>query len=117
MKHTLQTLLDSISQGVYLLGADGRMCLYNDRVCELLDIPSAFFDSHPTLEELNTFQMQRGDFGDDACLVDNNARQYVLADGHAPIPTHFLRQTRAGRTLEVRSRILPMAAWCEPLPT
>ncbi|BCO25700.1 hypothetical protein MIZ03_0579 [Rhodoferax lithotrophicus] len=107
MKHTLQTLLDSISQGVYLLGADGRMCLYNDRVCELLDIPSAFFDSHPTLEELNTFQMQRGDFGDDACLVDNNARQYVLADGHAPIPTHFLRQTRAGRTLEVRSRILP----------
>ena len=107
MKHILQTLLGSISQGIYLLDEDGRVCLYNDRLCELLDIPRSFLDTHPTLAEMNTFQMQRGDFGKDANLVDDHARQYVLAGGKGPIPTHFLRLTRAGLTLEVRSRQLP----------
>ncbi|MDD2810226.1 EAL domain-containing protein [Rhodoferax sp.] len=107
MKNSLQTLLGSISQGIYMLGTDGRMCLYNTRLCELLDIPAAFFDKHPTLAEMNAFQMQRGDFGDAASLVDEVARDYVLAGGQAPVPTHFLRQTRTGRTLEVRSNVLP----------
>ncbi|PIW08967.1 MAG: GGDEF domain-containing protein, partial [Comamonadaceae bacterium CG17_big_fil_post_rev_8_21_14_2_50_60_13] len=107
MKNDLQTLLASISQGVYLLGQDGRMCLYNQRLCELLDIPASFFDQHPTLAEMNAYQMQQGDFGDNASLVDAHARNYVLTDGQAPTPSQFLRMTRTGRTLEVRSRVLP----------
>jgi len=62
----LDTVLESISQGVYLLDASGRVTLYNQRLCELLELPSAFLDALPTLEELNAYQMQRGDFGNDA---------------------------------------------------
>ena len=107
MNNDLQTVLASISQGVYLLGEDGRMRLYNQRLCELLDIPASFFDQHPTLAELNAYQMQRGDFGDNASLVDAHARNYVLADGQTPTPAHFLRMTRTGHTLEIRSSVLP----------
>ncbi len=103
----LDTVLESISQGVYLLDANGRVTLYNERLCELLDLPRAFLDSLPTLEELNAYQMERGDFGPNACLVDPNARDYVLSGGKLPDPGCFLRQTRAGRTLEVRSKLLP----------
>ena len=103
----LQTLLSSISQGVYLVGPDGRISLFNDRLCELLDISRAFFEQHPTLEEIKRYQMQRGDFGSDTSLVDEDARDYVLAGGKLPTPSQFLRTTRDGRTLEVRSTQLP----------
>jgi diguanylate cyclase (GGDEF)-like protein/PAS domain S-box-containing protein len=103
----LDVVLESISQGVYLLDSDGRIVLYNNRLCELLDLPNAFFDACPTLEELSTHQMRRGDFGPDAILVDERARGYVLGGGQAPAPPHYLRQTRAGRTLEVLTTLLP----------
>jgi len=103
----LDTLLSSISQGVYLLGPDGRMMLFNQRLCELLELPPEFFASRPTLKEINAYQMARGDFGPDAMLVDDNAREYVLSGGSAPMPASFLRQTRSGRTLEVKTKVLP----------
>ena len=103
----LDTVLESISQGVYLLDAEGRVTLYNDRLCELLEIPRAFLDTLPSLEELNAYQMQRGDFGPNASLVDQHARSYVLSGGKEPVPERFLRQTRNGRALEVCSKMLP----------
>ena len=103
----LDTVLESISQGVYLLDARGRVTLYNARLCDLLDLPRAFLDSFPTLEELSTYQIQRGDFGHNASLVDPHARDYVLAGGNGTVPSRFLRQTRDGRTLEVHSKLLP----------
>jgi diguanylate cyclase (GGDEF)-like protein/PAS domain S-box-containing protein len=96
-----------MSQGVYMLDAEGRVTLYNNRLCELLDIPRAFLDTSPTLEEFNAYQMERGDFGRNASLVDSLARNYVLSGGKATPPERFLRLTRAGRTLEVCSNMLP----------
>ena len=103
----LDTVLESISQGVYLLDVQGRVMLYNERLCELLDLPRAFLDTLPTLQELNDYQLQRGDFGAGASLVDANGRDYVLSGGKTALPELFLRRTRAGRTLEVRSKRLP----------
>ena len=102
----LDTVLDSISQGVYLLDAQGRVILYNERLCELLALPRAFLDTQPTLKELNDYQMQRGDFGPNASLVDPHARNYVLSGGKEPVPERFLRLTPSGRTLEVCSKQL-----------
>jgi len=103
----LDTVLESISQGVYLLDAQRRVTLYNNRLCELLAIPRAFLDTLPTLEEFNAYQMQRGDFGPNASLVDAPARDYVLSGGKTPSPERFLLVTRTGRTLEVCSKLLP----------
>ena len=100
----LQTTLGSISQGIFMLGEDGRVSTFNDRVCELLDLPKSFLESRPTLQEITLFQLNRGDFGPNANLVDPNARQYVAAAGNAEIPTLYLRKTKAGRVIEVKTQ-------------
>jgi diguanylate cyclase (GGDEF)-like protein/PAS domain S-box-containing protein len=102
----LDVVLESISQGVYLLDAKGRIMLYNNRLCELLDIPKAFFDSFPTLDELNDLQAQRGDFKPDNAGRDTAAADYYSAGTPSPRPPHVLRQTRDGRTLEVVTTLL-----------
>ncbi len=106
----LQTTLTSISQGILLFDADQRVRKFNSRACELLDMPIALLSSLPTEQELVQFQMQRGDFGPDAQLVDIMARRKLIEATSGSVdtlPTHYLRQTRAGRTLEVRTQLLP----------
>ena len=103
----LQTTLSSISQGILMIGVDGRLSTYNTRVSELLDLPDSLLAAQPTIQEITRFQFQRGDFGPDARLVDAHARPYVAGMGDEPVPMHYLRTTRAGRTLEVDTQPLP----------
>ncbi|MFZ2306459.1 MAG: EAL domain-containing protein [Rhodoferax sp.] len=106
----LQTTLTSISQGIVLADAEGRVRQFNTRACELLDLPPELLAQHPTLEEMIRFQIERGDFGPDAQLVAPEARQYLsdspkrAADN---FPDWYLRETPNGRTLEVRTQKLP----------
>ncbi len=109
----LQTTLGSIGQGIFMIGADGRVGTYNSRVCELLDLPESLLAARPTLPELTRFQFERGDFGPDSQWVDVHARGYVASAAHntaAVLPMHYLRTTRAGRTLEVKTQSLPGGA-------
>ncbi len=114
----LQTTLGSISQGIFMIGVDGRVNTYNKRIVELLDLPESLLANRPTLQELTLFQRTRGDFGTDAHLVEPSARDYVRAAGKEITPgsylklTHdgpagYLRTTRAGRVLEVKTQNLP----------
>lgn len=103
----LQATLTSISQGIIVFDAALRVRRFNPRACELLDIPSAFLATRPTLQELGAWQRERGDFGDDGVLVQAHARDYVQSDGRVgEVPTTYLRQTRAGTTLEIKTQIL-----------
>ena len=106
----LQTTLGSISQGIFMLGEDGRVSTFNQRVCELLDLPEAFMANRPTLQDITHFQLNRGDFGPKETLVDTHARAYIDATathgGYADIPAVYLRKTRAGRFLEVKTQTL-----------
>ncbi len=102
----LQVTLGSISQGIIMWGADGRVCTYNPRVCELLDVPDAVYRKRPTLAEITRFQIERGDFGADFHLVDSHARHHVAASGRSDMPESYLRRTKDGRVLEVRTRDL-----------
>jgi diguanylate cyclase (GGDEF)-like protein/PAS domain S-box-containing protein len=106
----LETTLTSISQGILLLDAQGRVRKFNRRVCELLDVPERVLAAHPTVQDLMRRQLDRGDFGPDAKLVDAQARTALLnvARGAADaLPSSYLRGTSSGRTLEVRTQILP----------
>lgn len=98
----LATMLKSISQGVYMIGADGRVNLFNPRLCELLDLPPAFMASRPTFEEMTGYQTARGDFGPNASLVETSAKEYVVSQGATSGPEQYLRTTRQGRVLEVK---------------
>ena len=114
----LQTTLGSISQGILMIGVDGRVNTYNKKVCELLNLPESALMLRPTLQELTLFQLNRGDFGPDACLVEPGARHYVRAVSNGEVPgdylkamktgpASYLRTTRAGRVLEVKTQNLP----------
>ncbi len=106
----LQTTLTSISQGILLFDAHHRVRKFNPRVCELLDLPLSLLSRLPTEQELVHFQLERGDFGPDAQLVDILARRGLIEAAAGPtdlLPTHYLRETPAGRTLEVRTQFLP----------
>lgn len=103
----LETTLTSISQGILVCDATGRLIAFNPRVCELLDLPLGFLKTRPLLNELSQYQNQRGDFGPQACLVDAHARSSVCAGDDLGLPRHYLRQTREGRTLEVKTQFLP----------
>ena len=114
----LQTTLGSISQGIFMIGVDGRVNTYNQKVCELLDLPESLLASRPTLQQVTQFQQSRGDFGPDANLVEAGARQYVHAASDEEVPgsylrmmqasmPSYLRSTPAGRVLEVKTQNLP----------
>ena len=103
----LQRTLASISQGILMLDADDRVSTFNPRVCELLDLPESLLASRPTVQELVQIQHARGDFGPQAELVDESARAHVIEVTRGAKDNqsqHFLRATRDGRTLEVKSQ-------------
>lgn len=108
--HSLETTLQSIGQGLLVVGADGRVSLYNERTCHLLDLPDTLLASRPMLSEVVYFQMRRGDFGPGFDLVETSARDYVasgcsLTEGGGP-PV-FVRRTPQNRVLEIKSNPLP----------
>jgi diguanylate cyclase (GGDEF)-like protein/PAS domain S-box-containing protein len=102
----LQTTLGSISQGILMIGPDGRLSTHNARLRELLDLPESLLAQCPTLHEIRRFQRDRGDFGADARLADPHARDYLTRHDDPPIPLHYLRTTLSGRTLEIITQLL-----------
>jgi diguanylate cyclase (GGDEF)-like protein/PAS domain S-box-containing protein len=106
----LERTLASTSQGILMLDANDRVSTFNPRMCELLDLPEPLLASHPTVQELVQFQYARGDFGPQAQLVEQSARAHVVEVNQGAKDNqshHFLRTTRSGRTLEVKSQAVP----------
>ena len=103
----LQATLDSISQGLTKVDAQGRILFYNKRTLELLDLPDELLARRPTHEEVVKFQRDRGDFGAQLQLVDPLARRYLGEPDPIHLPDHYWRKTKDGRTLEIRSWALP----------
>ncbi len=103
----LETTLTSVSQGILVCDATGRVSAFNPQVCELLDLSIDLLKTHPTLEELRIYQGQRGDFGPQECLIDAPSRSHLRDGNPATMPGRYLRQTAEGRTLEIKTQYLP----------
>ncbi len=106
----LETTLHAMSQGLMVVGADGRVKLYNDQVCRILDMPDSLLATMPMLTDLVRRQTQRGDFGPGLTLVHPDARDYVLSGSGAiddTVPRRYVRRTLKGRYLEIKSDPLP----------
>jgi diguanylate cyclase (GGDEF)-like protein/PAS domain S-box-containing protein len=117
----LEITLGSISQGIFMSDAEGRVSTYNARVCELLDLPVSLMETRPTIQEVTLFQLKRGDFGDDANMLSEVTRPHVAAASNASTPEAYMQATRAGpaaylrkthtgRVLEVKTQQLPSGA-------
>ena len=107
----LEDTLASVSQGISNVDTEGRIRLYNRRYLELLDLPEALLATQPLVEEVVRLQAERGDFGADFQLIDMQARSYVAAEyaahgGRLVMPDVYVRRTREGRYIEVRSHPL-----------
>ena len=107
----LEATLASVSQGITNVDAKGRMCVYNRRYLELLDLPEAWLATQPKAEDVVRFQAERGDFGPDFQLIETTARSYVASEfaahgGNLTMPDVYVRRTQQGRFIEVRTRKL-----------
>jgi diguanylate cyclase (GGDEF)-like protein/PAS domain S-box-containing protein len=103
----LRNTMGHISQGIYVFDSDLRLISFNARACEMLDLPVGFLESKPTEYELFNFQNQRGDFGPQGNLVEEQAREAVMSVAGAAPPSVYLRTTVSGKTLEIKSHALP----------
>ncbi len=92
----LALTVESLHEGVFTSGRDGRAVVWNRRLLELLDLPAELLQRRPTIEEIRRFQIERGDFAHDAVFGDDERRRHV--------PAAYRRLTKDGRRLEVEGR-------------
>lgn len=106
----LKNALQTMSQGICVIDKEGRFKLFNDRACDLLELPKEFLATNPLLSDVVLFQANRGDFGLDFSDVEPEAREYIASlgvEGRDSMPTRYLRQDRQGRYLEIQSHVMP----------
>jgi PAS domain S-box-containing protein len=97
---TMQTILDSMSDGIGFYGADGKSIFHNAAIMRLLDLAPEIFEQYPTMEDLIRYRAGRGDFGpveDPVAFAKERARSYYETD------LFYILKTAAGRQIEIRS--------------
>ncbi len=107
----LNNALQAMSQGICVVGRDGRFKMFNDKLCGILDLPKALLESKPLLSEIVQIQRDRGDFGEEHANIQESARQYVRSMGLDPsvfTPPRYVRVDRNGRHIEIQTQDMPM---------
>ena len=102
----LQDTLDTISQGIVSMDAAGRARVFNRRALELLDLPDDMLGPHTTYEDVVRYQIARGDLAEDASFIDADGVRQYFKGGRASSPETYVRRTRTGALIEVRTRQL-----------
>ena len=103
----LQVTLDSITQGIVSVDADGRTRVYNRRAIELLDLPESMLLAGATYDEVVRFQIARGELNGDASFGDAHGEHRYFEGGRANSPDVYVRRSCSGVLIEVRTRQLP----------
>ena len=109
-RQLLDASLRAMSQGVSVIGPDGRLKLHNAQMSRMLDLPEAFLASGPLLSEIVELQSRRGDFGPGYALVRDSGRDYVASGGvrvDDSVPRTYTRRTVDGRYIEVTTLPMP----------
>lgn len=102
----MEVTLGSLSQGVMMISADGRVTYYNQRLLELLDMPASLLARQPLLSEVVEWQVRKGDVQDDLSAEDIRTLGDPDAFRTLGGAERYVRQTRDGRTLEVKTQRL-----------
>ena len=69
----LEAVLAAMEQGVLVTDARGQVTLWNDRACEILDLPAGTLEAAPTTEELRAVRQRLGEFD----MTDPNVAAFV----------------------------------------
>ncbi|MFY7906562.1 MAG: PAS domain-containing sensor histidine kinase, partial [Burkholderiaceae bacterium] len=109
-RQLLEATIQAMGQGLMVIGPDQRVRLFNDKACQMLDLPREFLATRPLLSEVVAFQTQRGDFGADFSQVQTDAaRAYVSSLGAQldQMPVRYTRVTADGRHIEIQTHPMP----------
>jgi len=106
----LQLTLQSIDQGLSLLGPDGRVQVFNQRVSALSNLPEHLLASGPTGLELLAYQVSHGLLGPDMSLVTpvlrDRLQRVLLGELPWPQSERHVRRNLEGQVVEVKTRRL-----------
>jgi len=105
----LDVTLQSIPQGVTVIGKDNRHKLFNQQYCDLLNLPRSLIESYPTLPEVVQFQIDRGDFRD-AGDITPETRAYIVSRGvnvDEHVKRNYVRKDSSGRYIEIQTYPMP----------
>jgi HD-GYP domain-containing protein (c-di-GMP phosphodiesterase class II) len=106
----LTSTLQSMAQGLAVVGPDGRIKLFNDKMASMLELPKELLAREPRLLDVARLQTERGDFGEDFSNVRGDARDYVAGKGEIQgpsVPSTYTRRTPDGRYLEMTTLPMP----------
>lgn len=95
----LEATLEHMEQGIVMIGRDGGLELWNQRVEELLDLRLDAFGPRPTLDDLMEVQRDRGDFDG----LPDEVRHYLERGAGDRRPFAFERRTASGKLLWISS--------------
>jgi PAS domain S-box-containing protein len=100
-ERALALTLDSMLHGIISVDAAGVVRLFNKRVLELLDLPAELFSTGSRFEDILHFQDARGDFAAAEPSGSPDRQAFDVS------PNNYVRQTRAGKYMEVRTVPVP----------
>lgn len=105
----LISVVESSSQGLLVVGRDGRVLVFNDKLCDMLQMPRSLMERKPHYREMLELQRQRNEL--DAAFYARKEYQSELPQnledwGRQALDT-YTRQTRDGRHLEVKTQFIP----------
>jgi diguanylate cyclase (GGDEF)-like protein/PAS domain S-box-containing protein len=104
-KDLLQTTLDHMDQGLFVVEPDMSIPVLSRRVTELLALPPEFVETKPTFPELLDYQVETGTIPRD--VRDSVINRYILDLEELPRAHVYERETFDGKVLEVRTTRLP----------
>ena len=107
----MDVTLSSLSQGVAMIDANGRVTYYNQRALELLRMPDSLLARQPTLVELVDWQFEHGHVSPGT--TRSMVRDVVdfTRDENLRFREEYVRTNTDGRTLEVKTRKLESGGW------
>ncbi|MBK7062074.1 MAG: PAS-domain containing protein [Rubrivivax sp.] len=111
----LESTLDSLSQGVLSIAADGHIEAWNRRALDLTQVPEPQLRQQPTLRAMIEWQMRNSVLTPQADARGKSwfeaATRYVGGDGSALwTDLHYRRQRSDGRVIEVQLHPAPDGA-------
>ncbi|MBN8874492.1 MAG: PAS-domain containing protein [Rhodospirillales bacterium] len=99
----LETTLESMTQGIMMVTADGVVAVCNGRAMELLELPPGLMMRRPRFGEVLAHQWATNEFAH----ADLPPTEVNLAGGIPLRPPLYQRERPNGRVLEIRTMPLP----------
>ena len=103
----LETTLESMVQGIVVVGADDVFKVVNRRLGEILNLPPELCRVGASMGQLRAWLWENGEFGEDGVALPSEVRDRVRAGASSYESRAYLRRRPNGEYLKVRITPLP----------